>query len=94
MNQDSAYWHARAAALAFNGQAYIDGAYCGAADGAQPRLFLAALFPFFFVVPCPSPPGRSFAFTFGKNFASSAFRLACSAASARFTYSSGSAASS
>ena len=31
---DSAYWHARAAALAFNGQAYIDGAYCNAADGA------------------------------------------------------------
>ncbi|HEY9274315.1 MAG TPA: aldehyde dehydrogenase PuuC, partial [Achromobacter sp.] len=34
MNQDAAYWRARAAALAFNGQAYIDGAYCGAADGA------------------------------------------------------------
>ncbi|MGB3436890.1 MAG: aldehyde dehydrogenase PuuC, partial [Achromobacter sp.] len=34
MTQDAAYWHARAAALAFNGQAYIDGAYCGAADGA------------------------------------------------------------
>ncbi|MGE8621094.1 MAG: aldehyde dehydrogenase family protein, partial [Achromobacter spanius] len=31
---DHAYWQARAAALTFNGQAYIDGAYCDAADGA------------------------------------------------------------
>lgn len=31
---DSAYWHARAASLSITGQAYIDGAYCAAADGA------------------------------------------------------------
>ncbi len=31
---DSAYWHARAASLSIAGQAYIDGAYCDAADGA------------------------------------------------------------
>ncbi len=31
---DSAYWHARAANLSIAGQAYIDGAYCDAADGA------------------------------------------------------------
>ncbi len=31
---DSAYWRAQAAALAPEGRAYIDGAYCDAADGA------------------------------------------------------------
>ncbi|AKQ55609.1 aldehyde dehydrogenase [Bordetella hinzii] len=31
---DSAYWHARAASLSIVGQAYIDGAYCDAADGS------------------------------------------------------------
>ncbi|MPT38434.1 MAG: aldehyde dehydrogenase family protein, partial [Achromobacter sp.] len=34
MTQDTAYWRAKAAALSFNGRAYIDGAYCDAADGA------------------------------------------------------------
>ncbi|HEY9319850.1 MAG TPA: aldehyde dehydrogenase PuuC, partial [Achromobacter sp.] len=33
-HHDSTTWHARAEALRFNGQAYIDGAYCDAADGA------------------------------------------------------------
>ncbi|MDR6599513.1 gamma-glutamyl-gamma-aminobutyraldehyde dehydrogenase [Achromobacter deleyi] len=33
-HHDSTTWHARADALRFNGQAYIDGAYCNAADGA------------------------------------------------------------
>ncbi|AHV91922.1 aldehyde dehydrogenase family protein [Bordetella holmesii ATCC 51541] len=31
---DTAYWHARAASLTISGQAYIDGSYCNAADGA------------------------------------------------------------
>ncbi|WP_313620527.1 aldehyde dehydrogenase [Achromobacter sp.] len=37
--RDADYWRSRAAALSIRGQAYIDGAYCDAADGAT---FLAA----------------------------------------------------